>query len=196
MMLMRREFTVRPNVVRFIVPTIVFVAMFVLSFVAWRAPIIVTDPRTEFERSFLHSFGEVGVMAFGAMILALGSIVFKARKATGVPLILDDKGLQYGGIKIPWPLMREAVVCNVLGKRHIGIRTVNDRAIANKINEELSKRLPLAMLFGLRFQQWRTQCSVLIPAAQEASAEEVVSAIEQHRMASTAPEVAEAVADA
>ena len=90
-----------------------------------------------------------------------------------VALILDETALFYGGVKVPWPLIRETQVCKTLGRFYCGVRTVNDLALVKKMDEVYAKRIPYMFLIGLHYRQWRTQCSILIPAIKGISVEEL-----------------------
>jgi hypothetical protein len=147
-------------------------------------------------RAFLRTIGILGVPAFGMTALALASLIPKIRKSKRASLVLDGTTLQYGGIKIPWPLIREALVCKYFGRRYIGIRTVNDVAMVKKMDEVLSNRLPSILLVGFHYQQWRTQCPLLIPGAQEITVDELQSLIEQYRAAFTDDKTAETLTTA
>jgi hypothetical protein len=195
-MLERREFTLRPNLALLSGLLVFLVTMFVLSLVAFNTHIIVVDERSAMIRAFLRTIGILGVPAFGMTALALASLIPKIRKSKRASLVLDGTTLQYGGIKIPWPLIREALVCKYFGRRYIGIRTVNDLAMVKKMDEVLSNRLPSILLVGFHYQQWRTQCPLLIPGAQEITVDELQSLIEQYRAAFTDDKTAETLTTA
>jgi hypothetical protein len=179
--LTRREFTGYPRLALFFGVLVSFVLAFVAAIAAANTHITIVDDRTVAESTALHVFGFMGMALFGGAALFLGSLIPKVLKRKGaVALVLDADALLYGAIKIRWPLIRETVVCKALGRSYVGIRTINDRAMAQKMDEALVKRVPYIFLIGLHYLQWRTQCSILIPRMQGISIDELQQVIEQY----------------
>lgn len=183
-MLARREFAVRANVKGSLLATIAafLVSLCALAFIGLGSPGLVVDERTAAEFGFLRAFG-VGLVVSGAIAVYLIARLLKLRKSKGTTLVLDEQVLQYGGIRVSWPTMREAVVCKSLGRRFVGIRTINDRAMQAKMNQAFGSRISSVVLLVFNYMQWRTQCSVLLFGVRDITTEELCKLIEEYRIA-------------
>ena len=144
------------------------------------------------EHDLLQAFGQFGVVAFGLIALFCALLILKIRKSKGATLVLDEQALQYGGIRIPWPLMREPIVCKSLGRSYVGIRTVNDQAMVAKMNQTLGKHMGPTLL-GLNYVQGQAQCSVLITRLDGLTTDELQKLIEQYRSAFHESKATEAI---
>ena len=158
------------------------VTLFIVSIVAANVHIAIVDDRAVGEAAFLRVFGIMGMPIFGGAALFLASVSLRIlKRKSRVALILDETALFYGGVKVPWPLMRETLVCKAQGRSYVGVRTVNDLALVKKMDEVYAKRIPYMFLIWLHYRQWRTQCSILIPAIKGLSVEELRNVIEEYR---------------
>lgn len=192
-MLPRREFIGYPRLALFFGVLVLVVLLFILSIAAANTRIAIVDDRAIAASTALHVFGFMGMPLFGGAILFLASLIPTVLKRKGtVALILDEDALVYGAIRVSWSILRETVVCKALGRSYVGVRTINDRRLVRKMDEVLMKRVPYMFLIGLHYQQWRTQCSILIPAMQDISVDELQKVIEQYHAAYRAIQMPEA----
>lgn len=192
-MLERREFKTRPNLAVFMVLIVLLLAGFALSVIAARTRIYGFGETAAFERGALSAFGYLGIPAFGLGAVAVISLLSKLRKMDGIPVVLDDTGLSYGNLKIRWEVVREAIAFRYLGRPYIGLRTVNDKAVADKLNAAAAKRMPSVFLIGVRLLQRRKQCAFLFPANADVPADELCDLINQYRAAYESSGAASAV---
>lgn len=161
------------------------IVLLVASIVASLAPIHAVDNAGAVERAFLHTGGTVGVLVFISLLGWYARLTSKTRNIQTVPLVLDGSALHYGKLKVSWTFMRETVACKILGTSFIGIRTFNDRAVIAKMDQLLQTAGHPIARAGFRFHLWRTGCSILIPAPEYVSVDEVVEMIERYRKAAT-----------
>jgi hypothetical protein len=127
----------------------------------------------DFERSFLTGAAAGGITAsVGILFFAVaGYLRTKSRPF----LILDQRTLTIGLVKLQWQLIDHVVRGSMYGAPFIGIRTLNDKAVLARM------RPPVSWVFALR--RLRTGALFVIPQMIGIPMDELEARIETFRMA-------------